>query len=193
MRRLCLLRHLPTDWNHEKRLQGRTDRPLAPATAVEMLPYDPAHWRLVSSPLRRAVETARLLFGAEPEIVTALTEMDWGTFEGRRLTDLRHELGDALARNEAQGLDFRPPGGESPRDVQARLRDWLVEVAGSDRDIIAVSHKGVMRAAHAMATGWDMTADAPDRVDYRRPQVYRLAPDGTLAVETLNAEAENLR
>lgn len=193
MRRLCLLRHLPTDWNHDKRLQGRTDRPLAPVPAIDMLPYDPANWRLVSSPLRRAVETARLLFGAEPDIVTALTEMDWGTFEGRRLADLQRELGDVLAQNEAQGLDFRPPGGESPRDVQVRLRDWLVEAAGDDRDIIAVSHKGVMRAAHALASGWDMTAIAPDRIDYHRPQIYRLAPDGTLSVSQLNAGAEDLR
>ena len=193
MRRLCLLRHLPTDWNHEKRLQGRTDRPLAPAPAVERLPFDAARWRLVSSPLRRAVETARLVFGAEPETVAALAEMDWRDFEGRRLADLRRELGDALARNEARGLDFRPPGGESPRDVQQRLRGWLAEAAGSDRDILAVCHKGVMRAAHAMATGWDMTAAAPDRIDYRRPQIYRLAPDGTLSVSILNAAAEDLR
>ncbi len=50
-----------------------------------------------------------------------------------------------------------------------------------------------MRAAHAMATGWDMTADAPDRIDYRRPQIYRLALDGTLSVSRLNAAAEDMR
>ena len=143
MRRLCLLRHLPTDWNHEKRLQGRTDRPLAPAPAVERLPFDAARWRLVSSPLRRAVETARLVFGAEPETVAALAEMDWRDFEGRRLADLRRELGDALARNEARGLDFRPPGGESPRDVQQRLPPGLEGVLRLRRGAFVLVVPGV--------------------------------------------------
>jgi probable phosphoglycerate mutase len=193
VRRLGLLRHLPTDWNREKRLQGRTDRPLADPLTSERFPLDPTVWRLVASPLRRASDTARLLFGAEPETVPELTEMDWGSFEGRRLSDLRRELGDALACNEAQGLDFRPDGGESPRDVQVRLQGWLVKAAQSPRDIIAVTHKGVMRAAHALATGWDMTADAPEEIDYRLLQIYGLGPGGTLSILKLNAGPEDLR
>ena len=47
----------------------------------------------------------------------------------KHLADLRAELGPAMAENEARGLDFRPPGGESPREVQARLKPFLADLA----------------------------------------------------------------
>src|SRR3546814_16815565 len=63
---------------------------------------------------------------------------------------------DLMAANEARGLDFRPPGGESPRDVQDRLRPLLAELADAGEDVVAVSHKGVLRALYALASGWDL-------------------------------------
>jgi probable phosphoglycerate mutase len=54
-----------------------------------------------------------------------------------------------MTQNEAAGLDFRPPGGESPRDVQERLKPYLASLAGPT---IAVTHKGVLRALYALAT-----------------------------------------
>ena len=84
-------------------------------------------------------------------------ETDWGVWEGRTLTDLRAELGDLMAAWEARGLDFRAPEGESPRDVQDRLRPWLTETATRSHPTGAVAHKGVIRAIYALATGWDMT------------------------------------
>jgi probable phosphoglycerate mutase len=62
---LALIRHGATDWNAERRLQGRADRPLSAAgrEAVRLwrVPslLDAAAW--VTSPLERARETAALL------------------------------------------------------------------------------------------------------------------------------------
>ncbi|MEQ8709581.1 MAG: histidine phosphatase family protein [Rhodospirillales bacterium] len=194
MRRLCLLRHLPTDWNRERRLQGRRDQPLSaqsrPGTTLSL---NPEQWRLLSSPLSRCLETARLTFLAEPEPEPALVEMDWGDYEGCRLADLRREAGETLAANEARGLDFRPPGGESPRDVQQRLKHWLAIAAKSDRDILAVTHKGVIRACYALATEWDMTADAPDKPDWTLLQCFMLDAIGRPAIDRLNARLESLQ
>src|SRR3546814_10532072 len=61
-----------------------------------------------------------------------LVETDWGAWEGRTLAELRADLGAGMAANEARGLDFRPPGGESPRDVQDRMRPLLAELARSE-------------------------------------------------------------
>jgi probable phosphoglycerate mutase len=192
--RLCLVRHLATGWNREKRLQGRSDQPLTDDPPPFTFNPDFTRWKLVSSPLTRAVTTAERLFGRSPELlVDALIEMDWGEFEGRRLPDIRAELGPALAENEAKGLDFRPPGGESPRDVQQRIGDWIADLETDGRDLIAVTHKGVIRAAHALATGWDMKADAPEKIDFRLPQLYRITPERGLAVERLNIRPEDFR
>jgi probable phosphoglycerate mutase len=112
----------------------------------------------------------------------ALIEMDWGSFEGRKLAELRSELGDELAVNEARGLDFCPPGGESPRDVATRLERWVVGLDPADTDAVLVTHKGIRRALLALATGWDMAGPPP--VKLRDHEALRLSRDafGQLAL-----------
>ena len=99
----------------------------------------------MSSPLERAVETAELLAGRTVDRESALIEMDWGDWEGNTLDELRDAHGAAFDQNEARGLDFRPPNGESPRDVHERLKPWLERIAGSSVPVIAVTHLGVLR------------------------------------------------
>ena len=136
----------------------------------------------LASPLIRAMETARLL-GLDPRPEPRLIEMAWGEWEGRRLKELRAELGEALATNEARGLDFRPPGGESPRDVQDRLHPLLNSLT---RATVFVTHKGVLRALYALATGWSMTEKGPDKLRDGAAHAFRLDADGRAAVEKLN-------
>ena len=119
---------------------------------------------MLSSPLRRARDTAALLTGRAPIVDDRLIEMDWGRWQGRRLADLRARAPAPVAANEARGLDFRPPGGESPREVCARLQALLAELAADPQPVVAVCHKGVIRAALVLATGWDMRSKPPLRL-----------------------------
>lgn len=164
---LLLIRHGPTAWSESGRIQGRADLGLSPAGRAAVTAWRlPPAWagaRWLTSPLRRARETAALLTEAalvEPRLI----EMDWGAWEGRRGADLRAAAPAALAQSEALGLDLRPPGGESPRDVCARLQALAAELARDPSPVVAVCHKGVMRAALALATGWDMRAKPPLRL-----------------------------
>jgi probable phosphoglycerate mutase len=178
---LALLRHGPTDWTAEGRIQGRTDVPLSAAGRAAVagwrLPDGWAAWRWLSSPLARTRETAAIL-GVGAGIDDRLVEMDWGEWEGRRLADLRASLGPAMAAMEARGLDLRPPGGESPRDVAARLAPLLAAIAADGRDTVAVCHKGVIRAVVALATGWDMAGRAPVKVRDGAAVVVEVTADG---------------
>jgi broad specificity phosphatase PhoE len=173
--RIVLIRHGHTAWNQEGRMQGRADIPLSPAGREEVLRWRlPDAWagaRWLSSPLARATETAALLTNRPADIEPRLIEMDWGAWEGRTLADLRAEMSDAMAANEALGLDFRPPGGESPREVRARLESLFADL--TDELVLCVTHKGVIRAAVSLATGWDMLAKPP----------LRLADDSALILE----------
>jgi broad specificity phosphatase PhoE len=163
---VSFLRHASTAWNEAARMQGRRDIPLGAAGRAEL-----ERWRLpegadpsvawVSSPLSRALETAERLAGRAPSIEPALTEMDWGAWEGYRLAELRERFGTEFASNEQRGLDFRAPGGESPRDVMHRVMQWLDALAPAGRPVVAVTHNGVLRALLAAATGWDMTGKPP--------------------------------
>ena len=187
---LAVLRHGPTEWNAIGRVQGRTDVPLSPGGREEvrrwLLPPDVEAFSWVSSPLVRTVETARILNGRDVKRDARLIEMDWAEWEGASLTALRAELGDLMRAWEARGLDFRAPGGESPRDVQARIAPFLAEIAACGEATVAVTHKGVIRALYAFATGWDMTGKPPCRLRDSSLHLFRLAPDGTPAPERLN-------
>jgi broad specificity phosphatase PhoE len=178
--RFAVLRHAPTEWNRLGRLQGRADVPLdaagCAAALTWRLPEEVAGWPCLTSPLRRAVETASLLgLDASPE--PALIETDWGEWEGSRLADLRRQ-NPAVATLEAAGLDLVPPGGESPRQVQARLLPLLARLAARGVPALAVTHKGVMRALLSLATGWDMTGKPPIRLDWNSIHVFALHPNG---------------
>jgi len=189
MTRLLMIRHAATPWNRSKRIQGLSDISIDEDARREaagwQIPNDfhDAVW--VSSPLDRAMETARLL-GAEPAREQRLIEMNWGEWEGDTLENLRHTLGDAMTGNEDRGFDFHPPGGESPREVLDRLRPWLREVASSGVDTIAVTHKGVIRAVMALATGWDMMGKAPDRILNGAGHLFLLDGEGVPSVVRLN-------
>lgn len=194
MSRLLLIRHGATAWNEAGRIQGRSDPPLSPAgraaVAAWRLPaqvYEAAgKARWLSSPLARARETAEILHGAPVPEEPRLIETDWGAWEGRTLAALRAELGPAMAENEARGLDFRPPGGESPREVQQRVAPLLAELATARGTTFAVTHKGVIRAVYALASGWDMRAKAPVKLCDGCAQSFTLAGDGRPQAERLN-------
>jgi len=174
---LALIRHMATEWNLMGRLQGGRDTALdAEGLPTWQLPAEFARFRWLSSPLSRALGTAHHL-GIEPIIEPRLREMDWGDWEGEVLAVLRGRLGADMAAMEARGVDFRPPGGESPRDVQARVTPLLAEIAAAGRPVAAITHKGVIRAVLALATGWDMRDRPPHRsIHTRLPDAPPPAP-----------------
>lgn len=185
---ILLLRHASTDWTESHRLQGRTDVPLSAEGRAEAV-----RWRLpagarsmawVSSPLRRCLETARQL-GVSAKREARLIEMSWGDWEGRTLAELR-EAGLLTETMEQRGLDFQPPGGESPRDVQQRVQGWLQEVAGLGRSTGGVTHNGVLRAVYALAVGWDMVSKPAEKLHPGCVHRFLLDANGHPSVDRLN-------
>lgn len=179
---LAVIRHAASDWSEARLIQGHSDRPLSPAgrreAAAWRVPAELAGFEWVASPLARARESAQILSGGDAAVEPRLIEMAWGAWEGRRLDALRIELGQAMAENEARGLDFRPPGGESPREVQRRLGPWLAGVDRRGRPTAAVTHRGVIRAILGLATGWDFLGKPPVRPDWSCAQLFVLEADG---------------
>jgi len=184
---VAMLRHGDTAWSAKGRIQGHTDVPLSDAGRARMrefrLPAACGGMRVVTSPLARCIETAALIGAPHAEREPRLIEMNWGAWQGCRLAELRAELGDAIAENEARGWDFRPADGETPREVLARLSSWLAAVTTST---LAITHRGVIRAGFAAAAGWDLRGKPPAKLDWSAVQLFRLAPDGSLAIEALN-------
>ena len=174
---VVMIRHAVTAWNEAKRIQGRTDIPLCDrgrrALAGRRLPERFGSYRVHSSPLVRAVETAALLGLGTPMLDERLVEMDWGEWEGETRASVAAVDACGVARNEARGPDFRPPGGESPREMQARITDWARCAARSRLGVVAITHKGVIKATLGLACEWDLTGKAPVRLDWVCAQRFR--------------------
>ncbi|MDX2483038.1 MAG: histidine phosphatase family protein [Pseudodonghicola sp.] len=188
MIRLALLRHGHTDWNRMGRIQGASDIPLDDAARAELSTLRlPAPWdvaELWSSPLKRAAETAELVARRAPRTAPELSEMNWGTWEGKRGLDLLATPGSGFRHIEDWGWDYRAPGGESPGELWIRLRPWLAQL---ERDALAVCHIGIIRVLLARAHGWDFAGPAPFKV--KRNRLYLLHIDG----DTLTPEGEAIR
>jgi probable phosphoglycerate mutase len=182
---LALLRHADTAWSAAGRIQGRADVPLLPGISMHV-PNICRGMRIVTSPLRRCVETAALLGAPDAAREPRLIEMDWGAWQGETIQGLRQALGQAMSDNEARGLDFRPANGESPRLVIERIRPWLREIAGAAVPTLAVTHRGVIRAILAEATGWDMRGQPPARLEWDAVHLFGLDGEGKPSVERLN-------
>lgn len=186
---LAMIRHGPTTWNEEQRLQGRTDVPLSAAGTARVetwaVPdeFRAFHW--VASPLLRASETARLL-GLEFNTETAIVEMDWGAWEGHTRVELDRIYGDEVRRRTAFGLDFMPHDGESPRTLRDRVSGWLDRVVETGRPTGAVTHQGVIRAVLSLATGWDMLNKPPIKLDRSSLHLFELGGGGRVEISRVN-------
>ncbi len=192
---IALIRHGATAWNEQGIVQGRNDIPLSANGRDEVskwtVPLSLRNYVWVSSPLSRALETAFLLSGSQPPTDERLVEMDWTSWEGRTLPDLRSALGDLMAAWEAEGLDFRSPGGESPREVQQRVKPFLAARKLLGENTIAVCHKGVIRAIYALAIGWDMKTKPPRKLKDGCAQIFELDHDGHPKVHELDVALDS--
>jgi probable phosphoglycerate mutase len=195
MSHVLLIRHGRTAWNTSGRIQGHRDVELSAAGRAELaarrIPPEYAHFGWYASPLARAMESARLLGARDLKTDARLVELHWGEWQGWTRQELRERHGRAFAENEARGLAFRPPGGESPGELRLRFEAWLAEICASKQSVIAVTHKGVIQMALALATGWDLMSRAPARLDWRCAQLFSVAATPLrLRVEQLNVALE---
>jgi probable phosphoglycerate mutase len=189
--RIVLIRHGPTDWNAQHRVQGSIDMPLSVEGAAKMarlLP--PAGFetaRPYSSPKLRARQTAALLGLENPTLDARLAEKNWGEWEGLTRREMLLRDGEDAFVRAGRGLQFRPPGGESTSALQARVVSLFAGVAKLPQDAVAVTHMGVLRTAYALAAGWDMSTPMPDELELTAALVLSLDAQGAPAIAELNA------
>jgi 2,3-bisphosphoglycerate-dependent phosphoglycerate mutase len=140
---LWLVRHGETEWNAAGRFCGWSDPPLNPegrsqAQALRK-PLTALHFdSFVSSPSKRAAETARLAYGA-PLLDERLRELDFGLIEGSTWMDCSADVQERLRDYDT----FQAPNGESAAQLSERVLEALLEL-GSGRHLV-FTHGGVIR------------------------------------------------
>jgi len=155
---LYIIRHGKTDWNAQRKMQGRTDVPLndegRQMAEAAREKYRDVHFDVCfCSPLIRARETAEILLrGRDIPILTddRLAEMSFGSFEG--LADsFQIPDGPINVLFHHPELYTSPPGGaESLDDLFARTGAFLEERAEpllkEGKDVLIVGH-GAMNSS----------------------------------------------
>lgn len=140
----------------------------AAAVADRLRPLLPARFALHASPLARARLLAEAL--GTPQLDPRLQEISFGDWEGRRFDD----IGAAIDEWAGDPVGFRAPGGESARDMSARVLQWLDELRTADPvdPVVIVAHGGPLRALAGHLLG--LPAERWLGLDFACGQVTRL-------------------
>jgi 2,3-bisphosphoglycerate-dependent phosphoglycerate mutase len=156
--RLVLTRHGETNWHRDNRYAG-ADSDVDLTQSGRLQAKRLAAWSraqrpdaVVSSPVRRAVETARPsaeAVGLQLEIVDDLREVSFGIADGHTLAELAERDAEMVRRFRADPVRHHFPGAESPhvaakRGAQA-LRGLAEQHPGSS--VLVVAHNTVLRLA----------------------------------------------
>lgn len=148
-----LVRHGETEWSLSGQHTGTTDMPLTAngeevARELGRKLADLHFAAIFSSPLSRAVETARLAGFPDPTLDDNLEEWDYGSYEGLTTPQIREtDPGWFLFRDGA-------PGGESPEQIGVRA-DRVVERAQAvDGDVLLFGHGHILRVIAARWLGY---------------------------------------
>ena len=159
---ILLTRHGETEFNVQRRAQGIADSPLTPLGVrqahamadllADLVEREPGPWRLVSSPLGRAVATARIFgerLGLGFDLDERLREHSMGEFDGLHADEFQPRFRTDVPPHERS---FHTPGGESYEALTARIGDFLAGVAPDDR-LILVSHGAAGRILRGLYSG----------------------------------------
>lgn len=146
-----LIRHAPILQGGA--LYGRSDvaarLPAAPPVTTQARGWD-ADALYLTSPAQRCRMTAQYLAPAAPwQVTQALSEQDFGLWEGRAYADIP-DLG-ALSRDDL--ARHRPPQGERFLDLLSRVTPIFTADYAAGQ-VVVMAHAGVIRAALSLALGW---------------------------------------
>jgi broad specificity phosphatase PhoE len=181
---LYLVRHGETEWNRQRRLQGRLDSALTAegrehARANGALLAREGVEHLLVSPLGRARETADLIRAEYAEGLVSvayedrLVERHCGAWEGLTMDDIEARFPDEWAARNRDPFHHRPPGGENLPDMLTRIAPFAERVRALPlRSAAIVSHgiSGRVLLTHFLG----LAPAAADKVRQPNDLVYRL-------------------
>ena len=148
---IWLVRHGETAWSLSGQHTGRTDLPLLPQSAPALKALRP-HLQhpfalVLSSPLKRAQETARLVGFESFELDNNLMEWNYGDYDGKTKEDIKKLVpGWSIW---AQGV----PHGETLEEVAGRARQVIQRAQALSGDVALVGHGHILRILAACWLG----------------------------------------
>ena len=143
-------------------LLGQMDPPLSArgklqTASLAALKNSPENMIVYSSPLRRALQTASSLRFRELVILPELREVDMGEWTGKQWAEIELEWGSFARKKSADWLGVPAPGGETWKDVTARVARAWRKIRLGPAPFAVVAHQGVNAALAQVVSGADPT------------------------------------
>ncbi len=162
MTKIILVRHGHVEGIDPPRFRGRLDLPLTEKGRTQALATAgriESSWRpsaVYTSPMSRAVDTGAAIagrFNLEIRRDARLTDLDYGQWQGLTYEEVKSRWPHEWETWNRTPQLARIPGGEPLLNLQARLVDCLVEIAGQHPTdtIVIVGHDRVNRAILLLA------------------------------------------
>lgn len=153
---IWLIRHGETEWSRSGQHTSRTDLPLTPegerqAESLKRMLIGHSFALILSSPMKRAVETCRLV-GLAPELSDDLREWDYGDYEG---------LTTAEIQKSAPGWTIftgAVPNGETVEQVGMRADRVISRALAAGGDVALFGHGHLLRILSARWIGLEPSA-----------------------------------
>lgn len=98
------------------------------------------------SPLKRTVETAEIL-GVEGNFDERIKEINFGLFQGKTYEEIKKLYPEETTYWTKDYINYKMPEGESLLDLYNRTVDFLNDRIEEDKDILVVTHEGVIISA----------------------------------------------
>jgi broad specificity phosphatase PhoE len=179
---IWLVRHGETEWTLSGQHTSRTDLPLTAegelqAVAIGKLLADHHFDAVLSSPMQRAVNTAKLAgFGDRVQPTEALKEVDYGEYEGLTTKKIWERAPNwELFRDGS-------PGGETPQQITHRIDALISDIETLGSSILLFGHGHCMRAIGARFLGLPVAFGAQLRLDPSSVSILSHERDGPAIV-----------
>jgi probable phosphoglycerate mutase len=151
---LYVLRHGQTEWNVQRRMQGRLNSPLtaegrtqadAHGKVLKQLGGVDKLWVSTAGRTKQTAELVNAHLQAPVEYSEDLVERDCGIWSGKTLSEVEQEDGEGLSALRADPYGYRPGGGENLADLSARVAPVIQRIKSIERAAI-ISHGVVTKA-----------------------------------------------
>lgn len=170
MIRLSLISHAATAAERSG-IFPAADEPVEPAALAGLAPLAGRFERLLTAPELRVRQTAAA-FGHEAQVAAELGDADYGSWRGRKLTEIESDDPAGVAAWLADPA-AAPHGGGSLLDLLLRVGAWL-DGSIEPGHTVAITHPSVIRAAIVHCLGapppafWRIDVEPLSLTDLRR-------------------------
>lgn len=205
--KLIISRHSESEWNLTGQWTGFTDVNLTPkghadAQVIGRMLSGYKFDNVYVSLLKRAQQTMFSILGENnntnsPKITFAgeINERDYGDLTGKNKWEVKEEVGEEAFNGIRRGWDYPVPGGETLKDVSARVipyfEDEMMSKLMQGKNILMAAHGNSIRA---LMKYLDKVSDedvATVEMGFGQVLVYEFDESGNLiSREVLQAEVE---